>query len=86
MNKRVLVARDRTERPEGVAAGLSYLVGTDPDHISAEAKRILDDTTEPAAAPHPSGLYGDGRAAERIADIIEASFDCGRKRAGLAGE
>src|SRR5215469_16613760 len=40
LNKRVLVARNRTERPEGLAAGLSFLVGTDPGHIFAEAKRI----------------------------------------------
>ena len=86
LNKRVLVARNRTERPEGVEAGLSSLVGTDPDHIFAEAKRLLDDVTEPAAALHPSGLYGDGQAGERIADIIEASFNCSRKRAVLAGE
>ena len=44
------------------------------------------DATEPAAVLHPSGLYGDGHAGERIADIIEASFDCSRKRAVLAGE
>jgi UDP-N-acetylglucosamine 2-epimerase (non-hydrolysing) len=86
LNKRVLVARNRTERPEGVEAGLSSLVGTDPDHIFAEAKRLLDNATEPAAVLHPSGLYGDGQAGERIADIIEASFNCSRKRAVLAGE
>jgi UDP-N-acetylglucosamine 2-epimerase (non-hydrolysing) len=86
LNKRVLVARNRTERPEGVEAGLSSLVGTDPDHIFAEAKRLLDNATEPAAVLHPSGLYGDGQAGERIADIIEVSFNCSRKRAVLAGE
>ena len=86
LNKRVLVARNRTERPEGVAAGLSYLVGTDPDQIFAAAKRALDDARVPDAAPDPSELYGDGHAGERIADIIEASFDRSRKRAALAGE
>ncbi len=84
LNKRVLVARNRTERPEGVEAGLSCLVGTDPDRILAEAKRILDGATGPVSALHPSGLYGDGEAGERIADIIEASY--GRRRALLVGE
>ncbi len=66
----VLVLRDVTERPEGVEAGVALLVGTRPDRIVAEARRLLGDETARramAGAPNP---YGDGRAGERIADIV----------------
>jgi UDP-N-acetylglucosamine 2-epimerase (non-hydrolysing) len=65
-----LVLRDKTERPEGVEAGALKLVGTDPSRIVPEALRLLDDETEHArmaAAPNP---YGDGRAAERITNVL----------------
>ena len=62
----VLVARESTERGEGVAAGTLELVGTDPATIVAEVGKVLDDPAayrlDPADNP-----YGDGRAAERIA-------------------
>jgi UDP-N-acetylglucosamine 2-epimerase (non-hydrolysing) len=64
----VLVLREKTERPEGVAAGVARLVGTDRRRIVAEASRLL---TSPAAAmPAAVNPYGDGRAAERIAAIL----------------
>lgn len=62
----VLVLRDVTERPEGVRAGVARLVGTDPDRIIAAASSWLDGQ-RPHAATNP---YGDGRAGERIADIV----------------
>jgi UDP-N-acetylglucosamine 2-epimerase (non-hydrolysing) len=71
LGKPVLVARESTERTEGVEAGTLRLVGTDPDRIAREAGRLLDDPAEyaaMAAAPNP---YGDGRAAERIVAAIE---------------
>ncbi len=72
----VLVLREVTERPEGVALGAAKLVGTDGDRIVAEATRILDtdQSGTGAAGSGGSGLganpYGDGRAGDRIADIV----------------
>ena len=66
----VLVMRERTERPEGIDAGIARLVGVDPDDIISTATEIL---TNPAAEGSMSrGLnpYGDGRAAARIAAIL----------------
>lgn len=62
----VLVTRDVTERPEGVAAGHARLVGTDPDCIVSAAKVWLDR----APVRTPSAIYGDGRAARRIVDAL----------------
>ena len=66
LGKPVLVLRSKTERPEGIEAGVAWLVGTDPARIVAEARRILDshrETTDRVLRQNP---YGDGRAAERI--------------------
>jgi UDP-N-acetylglucosamine 2-epimerase len=74
LGKPVLVMRDTTERPEGVAAGTARLVGTDSETISAELLLLLTDDTvygRMAAAVNP---YGDGHAAERIADHVEYFF------------
>lgn len=73
----VVVLRDTTERPEGVAAGCSVLCGTDPRRIKAVATTLLDDEAahaRMAAAPNP---YGDGRAAERIADVLAGARAAG---------
>jgi len=75
LGKPVLVMRERTERPEGLAAGAARLVGVDRERIFQEAQRLLDDPAEyagmvHAAKEHPS-LYGDGRAAERIVSILK---------------
>lgn len=66
----VLVLRDRTERPEGVAAGLARLVGTDPVAIRAHTDELLDDPAARAAMQSTVSPYGDGHAAQRIADIL----------------
>ena len=63
----LLVLRDRTERPEGIASGNLELVGTDPDRIVATVRRRL---AVPSRAPGEAP-FGDGRAGERIAAIIE---------------
>jgi UDP-N-acetylglucosamine 2-epimerase len=71
--KPVLVLRETTERPEGVAAGVARLVGTDPERIFAEASRLLTSPEayqEMARAVNP---YGDGQAAERIAAVLEGA-------------
>ena len=63
----VLVLREVTERPEGVAAGVAELVGTDPTLIVERAQSWLN--RDPTAG-EPINPYGDGRAGERIADIV----------------
>ena len=71
LGKPVLVMRDTTERPEGIAAGTLKLVGTDEETIYAEFKRLLTDRVAYEAMSHASNPYGDGHACERIADILE---------------
>jgi UDP-N-acetylglucosamine 2-epimerase (non-hydrolysing) len=66
----VLVMRETTERPEGVAAGTARLVGTDPDRIVAEAEQLLNDSEVYAAMARAHNPFGDGRSAVRIADLL----------------
>lgn len=70
LGKPVLVMRDTTERPEGVAAGTLKLVGTDEEVIYHEFSRLLSDEEEYAAMSKASNPYGDGHASERIADAL----------------
>ncbi len=70
LGKPVLVLRDKTERPEGIEAGVAWLVGTDPTRIVAEARRILDSHRDTADWVQRQNPYGDGRAAERIVQGI----------------
>ncbi len=70
IGKPVLVLRDTTERPEGIAAGTARLVGTDPQRIESEVARLLDDEQAYAAMAAAATPYGDGHAAGRIVDII----------------
>ncbi len=70
LGKPVLVMRDTTERPEGVAAGTLKLVGTDEATIYAEFKRLLTDAEAYHAMAHACNPYGDGHACQRIADIL----------------
>jgi UDP-N-acetylglucosamine 2-epimerase (non-hydrolysing) len=71
-HKPVLVLREKTERPEGVDAGLAELVGTDEEKIVARASVLLS----PGGAAARAGMqirfnpYGDGLASERIAAIL----------------
>jgi UDP-N-acetylglucosamine 2-epimerase (non-hydrolysing) len=66
----LLVLRTKTERPEGIAAGNSRLVGTDRDRITAEVRQLLDDPAARAAMSRPGFPFGDGRAGPRIAGIV----------------
>ena len=70
LGKPVLVMRDTTERPEGVEAGTAKLVATDAARIVAETTRLLDDESAYAGMAQAHNPYGDGQAAERIAEII----------------
>ena len=70
LGKPVLVMRDTTERPEGVAAGTLKLVGTDEEVIYNEFKRLLNDAEEYKQMSTASNPYGDGYASKRIADVL----------------
>lgn len=71
LGKPVLVMRDTTERPEGIAAGTLKLVGTEEKTIYNEFSRLLSDKEEYESMSKASNPYGDGHACERIADILE---------------
>ena len=66
LGKPTLVLREKTERPEGVEAGVLKLVGTDSDRIFNEATRLLNDPEAYHAMAHAANPFGDGHAAERI--------------------
>lgn len=70
LGKPVLVMRETTERPEGVAAGTAKLVGTDRARIVHSVAALLDDPAAYAAMARAHNPFGDGKAAERIADVI----------------
>ena len=74
LGKPVLVMRDTTERPEGIAAGTLKLVGTDEEVIYKEFKKLLEDSEEYNKMSMASNPYGDGFACKRIADILESSL------------
>ena len=67
----LLILRDRTERPEGIATGNLKLVGRDPEKIRETVHALLDDRAALASMSRPSFPYGDGRASQRIAASIE---------------
>jgi len=71
LGKPVLVMRDTTERPEGIAAGTLKLVGTNEETIYKEFKNLLEKPDEYAKMSKASNPYGDGFATKRIADILE---------------
>ncbi len=71
LGKPVLVMRDTTERPEGIAAGTLKLVGTHEENIYKTFKELLEDKNEYEKMSKASNPYGDGFASKRIADILE---------------
>jgi len=71
LGKPVLVMRDTTERPEGIAAGTLKLVGTDEEVIYQSFNELLENKESYEAMAHASNPYGDGLASKRIADILE---------------
>nr|WP_329966914.1 UDP-N-acetylglucosamine 2-epimerase (non-hydrolyzing) [Catenibacterium mitsuokai] len=71
LGKPVLVMRDTTERPEGIAAGTLKLVGTDEEVIYQNFKMLLENEEEYRKMSNASNPYGDGFACKRIADILE---------------
>jgi UDP-N-acetylglucosamine 2-epimerase (non-hydrolysing) len=77
LGRPVLVMRETTERPEGVAAGAVKLVGPNADRIVGETLRLLEDEAAYAAMTRIANPYGDGKAAprivERVAEFLSAS-------------
>jgi UDP-N-acetylglucosamine 2-epimerase (non-hydrolysing) len=73
LGKPVLVMRDTTERPEGIAAGTLKLVGTDEEVIYKTFKLLLEDKAEYEKMSQTSNPYGDGLASKRIADVLETT-------------
>lgn len=69
----VLVLRNETERPEGIAAGCSVLVGTDGAMIKKTFLNLLSDPAAYQNMTQAKNPYGDGLASQRIADILLAS-------------
>ncbi len=70
LGKPVLVVRHETERPEGVEAGTCKLVGVEYEDLYRELDLLLKDQTEYKKMANAVNPYGDGRAAERIVNII----------------
>lgn len=70
LGKPVLVMRDTTERPEGVAAGTLKLVGTNEETIYKAFKELLENQEAYDKMAHASNPYGNGHASEAIRDIL----------------
>jgi len=70
LGKPTLVLREKTERPEGVEAGVLKLVGTDKETIVSESHRLLDNEDEYEKMAHAANPFGDGHAAERIVNAL----------------
>jgi UDP-N-acetylglucosamine 2-epimerase (non-hydrolysing) len=73
LGKPVLVLRDTTERPEGVIAGASILVGTNVSMINKLCYQLLSDTVRYVQMSNSQELFGDGHASRRIVRLLEHS-------------
>ncbi len=74
LGKPVLVMRETTERPEGVAAGTAKLIGTDEDRIVSEIFTLLDDNGAHQAMARAHNPFGDGHASAKIAKVVADGF------------
>ena len=77
LGKPVLVMREVTERPEGLWAGTVKLVGTGRKKIFSEVKELLDNPVSYQAMAQAQNPYGDGQAAQRIAQIVKQKLSGG---------
>ncbi|WHS05391.1 UDP-N-acetylglucosamine 2-epimerase (non-hydrolyzing) [Ligilactobacillus salivarius] len=80
LGKPVLVLRDTTERPEGVEAGTLKLVGTESEKVKKEMEELLDNAAEYQRMAQAKNPYGDGKASERILDVIAYYFGVADKK------
>lgn len=74
LGKPVLVMRNTTERPEGIAAGTLKLVGMEEEVIYQNFKKLLEDQNVYEKMAHAQNPYGDGNACRRITDILERGY------------
>lgn len=74
LGKPILVMRDATERPEGIAAGTARLVGTKPSAIVHHVRNLLHDKAAYARMARAANPYGDGKATERSVSAIAHFF------------
>ncbi|NMA87033.1 MAG: UDP-N-acetylglucosamine 2-epimerase (non-hydrolyzing), partial [Tissierellia bacterium] len=74
LGKPVLVIREETERPEGIEAGTAKLVGTNYDNVYKEIDLLLSNNEEYKKMANAVNPYGDGKAAERIVNIINENL------------
>ena len=75
LGKPVLVMRDTTERPEGIAAKTLKLVGTNEQAIYSNFKLLLENEAEYKIMSNANNPYGDGFASQKIADILERDLN-----------
>jgi UDP-N-acetylglucosamine 2-epimerase (non-hydrolysing) len=80
LGKPVVVLRDVTERPEAVSAGVAVLAGTETGAVVRAASRLLRDPAFHRSMSCGSGIYGDGRASERIVGSVRHFFGLARRR------
>ncbi len=76
LGKPVLVMRDTTERPEGVAAGTALLTGPRAENIVMRTSRLLNEPEAYSAMANAINPYGDGHAAERILTRVRRYLGC----------
>jgi UDP-N-acetylglucosamine 2-epimerase len=74
LGKPILVTRNTTERPEGISAGTSRLVGTETSRIMDECSILLEDVNQYSLRAQLKNPYGDGKAGANIASILEKSY------------
>lgn len=74
LGKPVLVLRKVTERPEAVQAGVIKVIGTDIDNLITNTQRLLDNPAEYRKMAKKTIIYGDGKAASRIVNILFYHF------------
>lgn len=74
LGKPVLVMRDNTERPEALDAGTVQLVGTDVDKIVSHVAELLSNAQRYQQMSQAQNPYGDGKASERIVQVILQAF------------
>jgi UDP-N-acetylglucosamine 2-epimerase (non-hydrolysing) len=86
LGKPVLVMREETERPEGLAAGTLQLVGHRQAAIVSASVRLLTDTTAYARMAQARNPYGDGQAGSRIASWLVARLRGGPYPSPFTGE
>ena len=75
LGKPVLVLRDTTERPEGVEAGTLWLTGTETESVATAMRELLTNQKKYLTMSQAINPYGDGRASQRIVDVISKEFN-----------